>query len=89
MSAPALALLALLAAAPPAPVPTPARAASEADSERAADLARCAADRIAPEAVAESRKSQATLTEELRAWSSSSRSRGGRRSSRELREDYR
>jgi septal ring factor EnvC (AmiA/AmiB activator) len=67
MSAAALVLSALLAAAPaPAPVATPARVPSDADFERAADLARLRARIGSLQAqVAASRKRQATLSEEL------------------------
>ena len=66
MNAAALVLSILLAAAP-APPATPARAPSDADSERAADLARLRS-RIGSleREVAASRKRQATLSEELR-----------------------
>ena len=65
MSAAALVLFALLAAAP-GPVATPGRAPADADSERAADLARLRS-RIGSleKQVAASRKRQATLSEEL------------------------
>lgn len=64
MIAPALVLALVLAFPPPAPVPT--RVASEADRERAADLARLRARIGSLEAqVAASRKRQATLSEEL------------------------
>jgi septal ring factor EnvC (AmiA/AmiB activator) len=65
MSAAALVLLALLAP-PPAPVATPTRAPADADSERAADLARLRSRIGSLEAqVAASRKRQVTLSEEL------------------------
>jgi len=64
VSAAAVLLSVLLAFPPPAPVPT--RVASEADRERAADLARLRARIGSLEAqVAASRKRQATLSEEL------------------------
>jgi septal ring factor EnvC (AmiA/AmiB activator) len=62
--APALLLAVVLAFPPPAPAPT--RVASEADRERAADLARLRARIGSLEAqVAASRRRQATLSEEL------------------------
>jgi septal ring factor EnvC (AmiA/AmiB activator) len=65
MSAAALVLFALLAAAP-GPVATPGRAPADADSERAADLDRLRS-RIGSleKQVAASRKRQATISEEL------------------------
>jgi septal ring factor EnvC (AmiA/AmiB activator) len=64
VSAAAVLLSVVLAFPPPAPVPT--RVASEADRERAADLARLRARIGSLEAqVAASRKRQATLSEEL------------------------
>ncbi len=64
MSAAAVLLSVVLAFPPPAPLPT--RVASEADRERAADLARLRARIGSLEAqVAASRKRQATLSEEL------------------------